>query len=407
MKSFLGSGVIRFPKSYLKVLLLSIAVYFSYSPFTIATGGDGLSANYFFIFIPLFYLIKDLRLLTPNNDLLLVMFSFFALFILAAIIQFEYWEIFYRKFISFILFFTIFLFAFIRIDSNLILAFKIGTVFFTLSLALDNLLEYRSFDVQELGYAAKNQVGNQRYGFMFVFSFWMVLFFQTKNNFLNLVKIPLLILIFTGIFLTFSRSSIVAFSFSAMVLAWHFIASKNIFNLRVLILILIYSSLAFLIIFFTGYYEYLFIPFEFFSERFYELFSGEGINLDNIASSEGYRIYLLREILGYVLSNPIYGSGHLGIWILFEDQVGSAHGQFNDVLFRTGIIGLFIYFYLLFKLIRFLKSYDFSMYIGLWGIIAYGLFHETFKLGHGAFVLAFLIGIWASAKRMNSQNLEK
>jgi len=47
------------------------------------------------------------------------------------------------------------------------------------------------------------------------------------------------------------------------------------------------------------------------------------------------------------------------------------------------------------------------MYIGLWGIIAYGLFHETFKLGHGAFLLAFLIGVWASAKRISDENLEQ
>ena len=53
----------------------------------------------------------------------------------------------------------------------MITAFKLGTTIFTLLLALNNLLEYRSFDVQDLGYAAKNQVGNQRYGFMYVFVF--------------------------------------------------------------------------------------------------------------------------------------------------------------------------------------------------------------------------------------------
>ena len=111
---------------------------------------------------------------------------------------------------------------------------------------------------------------------------------------------------------------------------------------------------------------------------------------------------MLREILLYVSTSPIYGSGYLGIWILFEDQVGS-HGQFNDILFRTGVIGLVVYFYLLLKILRFLKTTDFGMYIGFWGIIFFGLFHETFKLGHGAFILACILGMWASSMRKDNK----
>ena len=58
----------------------------------------------------------------------------------------------------------------------------------------------------------------------------------------------------------------------------------------------------------------------------------------------------------------------------FEDQVGSAHGQFNDILFRTGFVGLFIYFYLLLKILKFLKANDFGMYIGFWGILVFWAF---------------------------------
>ena len=49
------------------------------------------------------------------------------------------------------------------------------------------------------------------------------------------------------------------------------------------------------------------------------------------------------KIIEFVSSNPIFGSGYLGIWILFEDKVGSAHGQLNDILFRTGIIAFNLY----------------------------------------------------------------
>ena len=399
MNEIYSKGVLRIPHSYVRVFFLTIAVYLSYSPFTIATSGDGLSANYFFVLIPIYYLFKEMRLVLPHKDLMLVMLSFGLLFTVASILQAEYWEIFYRKLSSFLLFFTAFLFAFIRVDKKMILAFKIGTALFTLFLSFDNLFEYRSFDVEELGYAAKNQVGNQRFGFMYVFVFWLVLFYKSHNHLIQLAKIPALILLFTGIFLTFSRSSVVSFALSFVVLCFHYFQSRNLFNLRFFMMLMVYAIVIFLMVFLTGYYEYLFIPFQFFGERFNELISGEGINLANMYTSEGYRLYLLREIIFYVSTSPIYGSGFLGIWILFEDQVGSAHGQFNDILFRTGFVGLFIYFYLLLKILKFLKANDFGMYIGFWGILAFGLFHETFKLGHGAFILAFIIGMWASSVR--------
>ena len=120
---------------------------------------------------------------------------------LASLIQIEYWDIFYRKFVSFLLFFTAFLFAFIRVDNQMILAFKIGTLVFTLLLALNNLLEYRTFNVQDLGYAAKNQIGNQRYGFMYVFVFWMILFFKTEKILIQLAKFLHLFYALQGFFL--------------------------------------------------------------------------------------------------------------------------------------------------------------------------------------------------------------
>ena len=70
----------------------------------------------------------------------------------------------------------------------MILAFKLGTALFTILLSFDNLFEYRSFDVEELGYAAKTQVGNQRFGFMYVFVFWLVLFHKSNSQFIQLAN---------------------------------------------------------------------------------------------------------------------------------------------------------------------------------------------------------------------------
>ena len=352
MNELISKGILRIPHSILRISILVFIIYFVYGQFTFKVGGEGTSANYFFVLIPIYYIIKEMKLFLPHKDLLLVMLCFCTLFFLASAIQIEYWDIFHRKLISFLLFFTAFIFAFIRVDNHMITAFKLGTTIFTLLLALNNLLEYRSFDVQDLGYAAKNQIGNQRYGFMYVFVFWMILFFKTEKLFVQLAKIPALILCFTGIFLTFSRSSIVAFAFSIMILALYFARSRNIFSTKLFIQILSFSFLIVSIITYSGYYEYLLVPFEFFSEKFTELFTGEGINLNNIYSSEGYRIYLLRKILEFLGTSPFFGSGYLGIWILFEDKAGSAHGQFNDILFRSGVIGLLIYGYLLIKILN-------------------------------------------------------
>tara|TARA_B100000035_G_C21036424_1_gene571196 strand:+ start:114 stop:1346 length:1233 start_codon:yes stop_codon:yes gene_type:complete len=403
MSEFILKGIIRVPTSVIRISIFALVTYFFYAQYSI----EGTSANYSFVLIPIYYAVKKMRIFLPHKDLLLIMLCFCILFMLASLIQIEYWDIFYRKFVSFLLFFTAFLFAFIRVDNQMILAFKIGTLVFTLLLALNNLLEYRTFNVQDLGYAAKNQIGNQRYGFMYVFVFWMILFFKTEKTLIQLAKIPALILCFTGIFLTFSRSSIVAFAFSILILILYYIRSRNILTAKLFTQLLVYAALIISVIAYSGYYEYLLVPFEYFSEGFTELFSGQGINLSNADSSEGYRIYLIRKIIEFVSSNPIFGSGYLGIWILFEDKVGSAHGQLNDILFRTGIIGLLIYIYLLMKILKFLKENDLGMYIGFWGIIAFGMFHETFKLSHGAFLLAFIIGMWATYVRENYKLIKR
>ena len=66
--------------------------------------------------------------------------------------------------------------------------------------------------------------------------------------------------------------------------------------------------------------------------------------------SAGTRLVILRTVIEYVTSNPLTGSGYLGVWTLFEGFAGSAHNQYADVLFRTGIIGFVGYCCLLFAI---------------------------------------------------------
>lgn len=113
-----------------------------------------------------------------------------------------------------------------------------------------------------------------------------------------------------------------------------------------------------------------------------------------LESSEGFRIFMISKVFDYLSASPLFGSGYLGVWSMFEDLQGSAHNQFLDVLFRTGIIGFTLFMYLLFKIMSFLfKQKEKGLFYGVIGVLCIGFFHETFKLSHGAFIFAFLVGM--------------
>ena len=295
-----------------------------------------------------------------------------------------------------------FSYALININERMIAAFKIAIVAFTLYLSLSNLNELRSFDLATLGYAAKNQVGNQRFGFLYIIGFWLVFFFQSQSLLMRLAKIPLLLIIFLGLLLTFSRASIVGLIISGLVFLIVLFGPMIKLTTRNLGIFLLYGIGIGIVVAFSGIYEYLALPFEYFGERLFAFRFIDGssnFDLTNPGSSEGYRIFLMKSILEYVLSSPLFGSGFLGIWIILDDGIGSAHGQYNDVLFRTGFIGLALYLYVLQRLGSYLYKADIGLFIGFIGVLAFGLFHETFKVSHGAFILAFLIGMWATELR--------
>lgn len=366
------------------------------------TLGAAFSGNYFFLIFPLVYLLKDQSIKLLSGDLKIAFYIFSLIFFVAWLFQYSYWHLSLRKLVSFILFMSMFSYALININERMVTAFKIAIVVYTFYLSLSNLNELRSYDLATLGYAAKNQVGNQRYGFLYIIGFWLVFFFQSQSFLLRLSKIPLLIIIFLGILLTFSRASIVGLIGSGLVFFTIIFGSKIKLTAKNLGVFSLYGVGVAIVVAFSGIYEYIALPFEYFADRLFAFrFSDGSSNFDisNPASSEGYRIFLIKSILEYVASSPLFGSGYLGIWIILDDGIGSAHGQFNDVLFRTGVVGLGIYLYLLQRLGSYLYKIDLGLFLGFIGVLVFGLFHETFKVSHGAFVLAFLIGMWATHLR--------
>ena len=112
----------------------------------------------------------------------------------------------------------------------------------------------------------------------------------------------------------------------------------------------------------------------------------------NYQSSEGARAYLTSLILNYVAAHPWTGSNFAGLYLIYEELNGrgSAHNQFTDVLFRTGIVGFALYVWFQARIFVFFRR-DRALLVGLVAVLIYGLFHETFKLGHGGFIFGFLL----------------
>jgi O-antigen ligase len=121
--------------------------------------------------------------------------------------------------------------------------------------------------------------------------------------------------------------------------------------------------------------------------------------LANPDMSPGIRVQIWRHILDFVSANPLTGAGFLGVWIIPSAKTGSAHNQYFDVLFRSGLPGFGMYLVLLFLLLRYLRRADQALFWGLVAVLIYGVFHETFKESQGAFVLAFLLGMFSESVR--------
>jgi O-antigen ligase len=201
-----------------------------------------------------------------------------------------------------------------------------------------------------------------------------------------------------GLLLTFSRSAVIAIIGSILIFL---IASatgkkrvKNLFSVKVLTALLV-SVFAIAV---TWWVISTLLPsaIDFYWERLFSLETSSGAavyDFKNPEASEGFRVFMMKIISEFVFYNPFTGSGYLGSWILFDDLSGSAHNQYLDVLFRTGVIGFGAYLWLLYRLLRFLRVNEPSLFWGVIGVLIYGLFHETFKLSQGAFILSFMLGM--------------
>lgn len=370
-------------------------------PFSIDMGGQGVSANYLFFLFPILILLSGKSLIRPQRLYVEFIATYTAILCLATVYQYSLMGEFDRRLISFTIFMGIFVFMFVKITPRMVVSFKISVILISLYFSIYSIYYYIVEGAEVLGFSAKDVVGTQRIGFVYIVAFWLLLFLNAETILMRLIKISAISCIFFGLLLTFSRASVVALVGSLFVYnavhsygRWRehkFFLSRSQLN----ILVMIFLFVALLAVYFP-------VPLEFFSERLFSSTTAAGdpaYDLENTNASEGYRLWMLERVLDFVMYNPFTGSGYLGVWIAVDEGgQGAAHNQYTDVLFRTGVLGFGIYLYILYKLGQYLYKNHLGLFYGYVGVLIYGMFHETFKESQGAFMLAFMVGMMSCAQ---------
>lgn len=379
-------------------------------PFSIYIGGQGISANYLFFISPILVLLAGKNLVKPQRLYLEFIAIYIAILCLATLYQYSLLNEIGRRLVSFIIFMGIFVFMFVKITPKMVVSFKISVILVSLYFSIYSIVSYILAGSDILGFSAKDVVGTQRIGFIYIVAFWLLLLFKPSKMLLRSIKMGAVACIFFGMLLTFSRSTIVALVGSFTIYNFihsyerlrgqQFILSRSQMGIGSVLI-----ALLFLIwIFFP-------VPLEFFAERLFSNTTAAGdpvYDFVNPNASEGYRVWVLKKVLDFLIHNPLTGSGYLGVWIAVDEGgQGATHNQYSDVLFRTGIFGFLMYLYILFKLGKYLYWRHIDLFYGYVGVLIYGMFHETFKESQGAFMLSFMVGMMTSAQLSSKLGYKK
>jgi hypothetical protein len=378
-------------QNYVNLIIAIIFIVFV-TPYSLRVGSQGVSANYLFVLSPLFFYIYFHEFNWPNFEVIAFIALLVCIFIVALMYQSEYIEYFIRRSISFLIFMSIFAFMFVKINPNMVLSFKFAIIIYSVYVSSYTLIEYISWGGEELGLSAKGLVGSQRIGFVYILAIWIIYFLKTRSIFFLLLKHLAASIIIIGLFLTFSRTSF--FSLFATIFAYFGLiiyaiieeSGKRVKLLRDFLLSIAYVAviIAILVNILPGVSNYykitiynyilpapasvqtielkgeisrviapektidkpLFSPdlkkdededSIVLSQREKDLKNSISAALfkdtGDSSSSIGYRIYMLEKIRNYVSNNLFTGSGYLGVWVMFDDSAGSAHGQCSDVFF--------------------------------------------------------------------------
>ena len=385
-------------------------VLFTFFLFPIWSSSLGANSAYQFFLYPLIALIFYKKILIPNNFILFGIILYTLILCVSIFIKQDFIEFIDRRFISFILFISMFFLVFTPFKEKHILAFKISLVFASFLNIFPILFEAISSGLNNLSYISKINLadGGTRYGFVYLMAFWVIFLFQSKDIKINFLKYLGIFIILLGLLLTFNRSALLGLGGSLFLYGFYYtffykekiqIKLKKIFLIIlffILTVLLIYNFVPFLINFFISRFSLLF------TNPLVTIYSENIINYVSLYDSAGYRLYIWNLIYQFILINPFTGSGYLGVWILLSDLSGSAHGQFQDIFFRVGILGSLYFGVVLISILnKLFVNKQFELFWGFSSILIFSLFNETFSLGTGKFILAFLIAICFQKNLMN------
>lgn len=379
-----------------------------FAAFTCPISVEGFSVNYSFLLCPLAAIIANGRVKKLSGGLLLALAYYVLVFIFASLLQWDWVDLWGRRLVSFLVFMSVFAFVFIRVGRQMTEGFKAGVVLVSSFLALDQIRRFVLLSSEgPLHFEAKGLVGSQRLGFLYLIAIWVVLLWTPQGWTRRIVKYSCLTALGLGSSLTFSRATVVALVGSLMLFAsWSLSqeftrpTGKELRKLAGVVVVLVIVA--------GAVYSFSPVTVEFYLVRLLSAFT-TGVIAENIGdpvTSEGARIFIWETVGEFVLGQPLTGTGYLGVWaILGEDIAGSSHSQYIDVLLRTGIAGLFIYCWLLWKIARYLYREERGLFWGFCGFVLYGLFHETAKESQGAAILAFLLGMARSGGAFSNRQV--
>ena len=331
----------------------------------------------------------------PVKSIQLFVIVYVLIFGFSVVLGQEMVEFLGRRIISFVIFISVFALAWVRIDKLVLNSFYCSLILVSCCLSVQSILSFSGTDLRFDAAEAKVEIGTQRVGFMYLLSLGCSLhilkYFPMRSIVKNTLKTVSGIIIF-GLFLTFSRSSIVALAISLIV--WMSIGNAK--GGKRLILIATTCLISFL-----G-YSLIGLLFPTIQDLFLmpmvnSVFDGDVSEMfKDSDSSEGYRIALWKVIFEETIARPLTGSGYLGVYVIDKiigsSENGSAHNQYLDILFRVGFIGFAFYIYMVYKIAENLFNNSRLIFVGFIGMLIYGIFHETFKTSQGAAILAVLIG---------------
>jgi hypothetical protein len=372
--------------------LLFIVFLLSLQQLSVTIEGSGVFVGYLFLCL----LVFPLRQIIVTDSAALVLALYSAIFLVGApqlLTADPYYSI--RVCASFVAFIAPLLLLFVRFERTDLALFKIVVVVAAIFYGISRLYLYASNASLDV-FSLKGIVGSQRYGFVLCLAFFMVVYTRRLRG---LTKVAALALILCGCLLTFSRSTFVALAgagFLAILSGMRWDMRVRLRRLRWTTVARGVAVVAFSVALVVLAADRLRDYWSFIDARMIApALSGQLLSSFlslNYSSSEGARAYLTALIFDYLAEHPWMGSNYAGLYLLYDELNGAAatHNQLTDVLLRTGVIGFALYMWLTFRILQFFRN-DKGVFFGLVAILIYGMFHETFKLGHGAFIFGFLL----------------